>query len=81
MCVEKILFRKKNKTLFQFEQAITAKTILVAGFYKTSFFSIEHYSKTLAIMDVTWFAFKSLAAARAFLFFMLAHKNLFVAGF
>jgi len=74
--MEEILFLEENKTLFEFEQAIATKTILVTGIDKTSFLSAKRDSIALAIIDIAYFAFKWLTAAGAFLFFMLAHNKL-----
>ena len=76
MLVEEILFLEKNKALFEFKQAITTKTILVAGIYKASFFGSKLDSIALAIIDVACFAFKWLTTTGAFLFFVLAHNKL-----
>ena len=76
MCVEEILFPEKYKALFEFEQAIATKTILVTGFYKTSFLGTKRNSIALAIIDVAHLAFKWLTATGTFLFFVLAHEKL-----
>ena len=76
MCVKEILFLEENKTMFEFEQAVTTKTILVTGVYKASFLGTKCDSIALAVIDIANFAFKWLTTAGAFLFFVLAHNKL-----
>jgi hypothetical protein len=71
----------ENKALFEFEQAIATKTILVTGINKSFFPQHKRDSIALAIIDVAHFAFKWLTTTGHFFSSCWHIINLFCAGF